>query len=889
MSTSTSAQAVEYVYSPGRIAAPRGLFAGQAAGSAKPAQTKINFLPEVGTVVRAPMDSSIVEQQIRRFMVEKRGNVATVTSTTAFYADNSTSVPPPKGIPAPPQLTERSNLNTRSTSPAVVGLRRGPVVGRGASPPVGRLGRKGSPPMNGSPMAEKGQSPPVSREQSPSPASQRLAVVDKNNPRRRLTWENIPQNRPRSATDVGPRPPFAQPPRSTSPAPTEFRPAVPAKDDIDHSRSRSLSPPGHGKVKEEKQEKRRNVFGLFPSERKEKERDGEGKRGVAEHIVAVFHRKQTSSASHQLAGESPAMSSRTVPTPLTAHNSPPFGLSPPQPWINSATTPPMNQFGFHARKNSSANLRQTPQHSRDNSASTNASASHYRNPTSALSNQPWSAQPEQDVDIKTAIEKVWGHIENSPVQAKSALQRASPSTPAKYNRSRSRTPQAARQLSNEWPDQSPLLPPVNKKAYQKRTLPPAPLSKVVEPAELEAHKTVEEEPVEPLLPVAYNPNEPESPRVEPLQPISMFPMSPKRLADRVSHRLSVSIPQVGRRTIEATSAPGTPAEFYKAGHGEMRYYLELPAGLGEFHLDSAVEAQEEDEDDILVWLDSLKFDGEQGEQPTPEQAVSEQSQIAAPQLTIEASSPAVESPPAVTPAAEIKITRPASPSFIPRKPVASSAAKPASPAAQNFLSPPVPQHSPPSPSDYSGAFSGRVSFASSIGDAFKYDSYADEVEAHMDWRSSGEVSELGGLRLQGVTTTTTTTSPSVTFSSPQTNPSTTFSSPNLSDYTAGTPSSGGLCGAEIDAILGKNTFDVYIDDQASSGMPSSEIEAILVAQMREDEERMKQTHADRKRDEDLDREYVKRMEARRTIYVRGRNSQFEDDILFILKSEDIPV
>ncbi|KAF8455629.1 hypothetical protein BDZ91DRAFT_537142 [Kalaharituber pfeilii] len=386
----------------------------------------------------------------------------------------------------------------------------------------------------------------------------------------------------------------------------------------------------------------------------------------------------------------------------------------------------------------------------------------------------------------------------------------------------------------------------------------------------------------------------------------MMPMSPKRLADRVSQRLSVSIPHVGRRINESTSAPGTAAEFYKAG--EMRYYLELPTGLGEFQLDSALEAQEQDEDDILMWLDSLKVEEpaeaapEKSDHSAPEQRPAEVLRPenahpqGTPQLVIDAISPVGKEK---AQSDNAKGSRPNSPSFIPRKPVPSGVPN------NNLLSPPVPQQaggmpSPPTPSDYSGAFQGRISFASSVGDAFKYDSYAEEVE-RLSWRSSSAASDLSehvtvaGLRLHGIPASAAVTS-SVTSSSgssPQTNPGSTFSSPNPSDYST-TPSSGSLCRSDIDAILGaapmkksEPRFNVYIDDDASTGMLSSEIEAILLAQMRREEEESKQTQAERQRDDELDKEYIKRMEARRTRYVRGRNSQFEEDILFILKSEDI--
>lgn len=915
---------MEYVYSPplpGRIAAPRGFFAGMPATSAA---ASTQTLPEtIGTVTRTPLDSSILEQQMRVFMVERRGGTtyASSSSTSLPLSASDTSAPPQTGKPMPPPG----------------GLRRGvPMVQKGSSPPAARLGRRGaSPPIKGA--VEKGQSLPVSREQSPAP--RKLAVVETAMPHRSLSLENVPQGRPRSNTDVGSHPPYGQISRSPSPAPVDFRPQVPEKDfvrfvvAIDHTRSRSLSPSAHGK---EKPERRKNVFGLFPSEKKEK--DESNKRGMADHIAAVFHRKVSNPSTPQQ-GDSPATSFKSAPTSQTAvmYNSPPFGLSPPQPWITSATTPPINQLGWHQRNNSSSATsttsansrpRQTPhtQHSRDNSSSTNASASQFRSP-SGLANQA-------SFDMEEAIEKVWGPIEGT--HHSRPVQRGSPiaSTEQKQRPTRSQTP--PKPFSNgEYPNPSPLLPPVNKEAYQKRTLSPAPAPApapiaelYVAPAEQKSIEVKEDSPVSPLLPVAYNPYEPDSPAspaspvFSPLLPIAMIPPSPRRLSSRVPHRLSVSIPSVSRPITQRYSAPGTPAELFKATSAshEHMYFLELPTGLGEFHLDSAIDAQQEDEDDILVWLDSLKFEDEQGKN-VEENAVAEEEHVdptPQPQVVVDAASPAETAPTsrASIPAeVEINITRPRSPSFIPRKPVGSAKAATAATAAitappappiskPNLLSPPVQQLSPPTPSDYSGAFSGRISFASSsTSDVFKYDlRYSDELPP-IDWRSSGELSDYGagGLRLQNVSATPNGTASSVN-SSPQTQPSTTFSSPNLSEYSVsstGTPSSGGIRTGDIDGILGSGpsklshtTTHVYIpdaDDSGSEGMRSSEIEAILRAQMVADEEEMerRRSRAEKEREDVLEREYLARMEKRRTRYVRGRNSGLEGDILFVLRGEDI--
>lgn len=857
--------------------------------------------------------------------MERRGGPATDVKSS------SATLPAPKEVSPTPQVTERP-LNT-------VGLRRGsPMVHKGSSPPAARLGRRaGSPPIKGSsPMAEQGQSLgqslPVSREQSPTPAPKRLASAESvQQERMSLPLDSVPQQgRPRSRTDVGAHPPYAQIARSTSPEQADFRPPVPQKDAVkytpppDHDRSRSLSPSAN---RREKPEKKRNVFGLFP-ERKEKERnDSESKRGVANQIAAVFHRKVSSQSVPQQ-DSSPVLSTKSTPTPQmnALYNTPPFGLSPPQPWMNSATTPPINQLSWNSKNTTSSNaspvinslkLRQTPrhQHSRDNSSSTNATTySHSHKPSSGLANQA-------SFDMDEAIEKVWGAIQATsktpPVHGDS------PDIVSPHNnrRTRNRTPQQpfSRQFSEEWPKPSPLLPPVNKQAYQKRTLPPAPnpapalISRKSTPSsekpasfEIEQNKVIEEDtnlpPVSPLLPVAYNPNEstpasPTSPLFEPLLPIAMIPATPHRLSSRVSHRLSVSIPPIGRPVTQSFSAPSTPAEFYKATTSathEKRFFLELPTGLGEFHLDSAIEAQQEDEDDILVWLDSLKFEKFEEEQfKAGQNIVPEEAGIVPEglQVMVDAASPILET----SLAPSVDIVRPRSPSFIPRKPVSSSAkitTPPTPPAANNLLSPPVPQLSPPTPSDYSGAFSRRISYTSSVGDSFKYDLRYTEELPNFDWRSSGELSECGGLGLQNVSSEPS----SSVSSSPQTQPSITFSSPNLSDCSTTSPSASDLGRSDINAILGPSKVgatsrvDVYIpDDSASEGMLSAEIENILRAQMQADEELFakKQTMEEKEREDMMELEYLRRIQARRTRYVRGRNSEFEGDILFILKSEDI--
>ena len=804
------------------------------------------------------------------------------------------------------------------------------MVQKGSSPPAARLGRRvASPPVKGA--VEKGQSLPVSREQSPTPAPRKLVVEEAEVPQRSLSLESVSQGRPRSNTDVGPHPPSERS-RPPSPAVLDYRPQVPEKDIVrsvvavtDHSRSRSLSPSAHGK---EKPERRRNVFGLFPSEKKEK--DENNKRGMADHIAAVFYRKASNHSVPQQ-GDSPSTSFKSAPTPQMAamYNTPTFGLSPPQPWMQSATTPPINQLGWHQRNNSSSatsttsansRTRQTPhtKHTRDSSSGTNASTSQLRNPLAK----------QASFDVEEAIEKVWGPIEGT--HHSRPIQRGSP----KHKRTGSRTLQKPISSNGEYPNPSPLLPPVNKEAYQKRTLPPAPtlapaFEMPIDAVELE-HKPIEvkaESPVSPLLPVAYNPYEPSSPVFEPLLPIAMIPSSPHRLSSRVSHRLSVSIPPVGRPVTQTYSAPGTPAEFFKATSAtsashEHRYFLELPSGLGEFHLDSAIDAQQEDEDDILVWLDSLKFEDEQGKSIEGDPMVvvevehldTTTLQDQPPQVIIGNASPTGETPPTNTIAeVEVNISRPRSPSSIPRKPVGSAkatpttAAPPTPPSSSNpnLLSPPAPQHSPPSPSDYSGSFSGRISFASSASEAFKYDvRYSDELPP-FDWRSSGDLSECDGLRLQNLPTkqpTSSSSSPlsSSTTSSPQTQPSTTFSSPNLSEYSVsstGTPSSGGLCTSDIDAILNTRpnkskptTHSVYIPDSESEseeGMRSAEIEAILRAQMVADEEELASNEREREREKALEREYLARMERRRTRYVRGRNSGLDGDILFVLRAADI--
>ncbi|RPB19370.1 hypothetical protein L211DRAFT_842728 [Terfezia boudieri ATCC MYA-4762] len=838
-------------------------------------------------------------------------------------------------MPAPPQIGK--------PLPPPGGLRRGvPMVQKGSSPPAARLGRRGvSPQIKG--VVEKGQSLlPVSREQSPAP--RKMAAVETAAPHRSLSLENVSQGRPRSNTDAGSHPPYGQISRSPSPAPADFRPQVPKKDFVrsvvaaDHVRSRSLSPSAHGK---EKPERRKNVFGLFPSEKKEK--DESNKRGMADHIAAVFHRK----VSNQSAPQQGDLSFRSTPTPQTVamYNTPPFGLSPPHPWITSASTPPINQFGWHQRNNSSpatsatsanSKPRQTPrkQHSRDNSSSTNASASQLRNP-SRLAKQA-------SFDIEAAIEKVWGPIEGThhprPVQRGSGIA----TSEQKQRPTRSQTP--PKPISKgRYLKPSPLLPPLNKETYQKRTLPPAPppapapapapipapapapaVELYVAPVEQKPIEEREDSPVSPLRPVAYNPYEPASPAspgFEPLLPISMIPLSPRCLSSRVSHRLSVSIPSVGRPVTQRYSVPGTPAELFKATSAshEHMYYLELPTGLGEFHLDSAIDVQQEDEDDILVWLDSLKFENDQGRN-AEENIVAEEEHLdptpqdQPPQVVIDAASPAETVPTsrASTPAeVGINVTRPRSPSFIPRKPVGSAKATaattvpPTPPTTNpNLLSPPIPQLSPPSPSDYSGSFSDRISFSSTASDVFKNDvRYSDELPL-FDWRSSGEFSdyEAGDLRLQNVPAASNGVATSSVSSSPQTQPSTTFSSPNLSEYSVsstGTPSSGGLCTSDIDAILGSGpsklshtTTHVYIpdvDDGGSEGMRSSEIEAILRAQMVADEEEMerRRSRVEKEREDVLEREYLARMERRRTRYVRGRNSGLEGDILFVLRGEDI--
>ncbi|KAF8426197.1 hypothetical protein EV426DRAFT_18140 [Tirmania nivea] len=908
---SNTVQTMEYVYSPplpDRIAAPRGFFVGMPITAATSTQT----LPEtIGTVTRTPLDSSILEQQMRMFMVERRAG-------TAYASSSSASLPlPASDTPAPPQ--------TAKPLPPPGGLRRGvPMVQKGSSPPAARLGRRGaSPPIKGA--AEKGQSHPVSREQSPNPAPRKLAVVETVIPQRSLSLENVSQGRQRSNTDVALHPHYDKIPTSPSPAPVDFRPQVPEKDFVrsvvaaDHTRSRSLSPSAHGK---EKPERRKNVFGLFPSEKKEK--DENNKRGMADHIAAVFLRKVSNQSAPQQ-GDPPATSFKPTPTPQTAakYNSRPIGFPPPQPWITSATTPPVSQFGWHQRNNSSSatstsstnsKLRQIPhtQHSRDNSSSTNASASHFRNP-SGLAKQA-------SFDMEEAMEKIWGPIEGT--HHSRPVQRGSPSTIPELKQRPTRSQTSQKPFSNgEYPKPSPLLPPVNKEAYQKRTLPPSPLPAPAPAVELYAppveHKPMveqEESPVSPLLPIAYNPYEPDSPAssvLEPLLPIAMIPPSPRRLSSRVPHCLSVSIP-ISRPITQRFSAPGTPRELFKATSAshENMYFLELPTGLGEFHLDNAMDVQQEDEDDILIWLDSLKFEDEQGknvgenemaegEHYTPD------SQDQPPQVVIDAPSPAMEVAPATPIEVEVNATRPRSPSFIPRKPVGSAkataaATAPPTPPNPNLLSPPATHPSPPSPSDYSGTFSGRISFASSIDDVFKCDlRYSDELPP-FDWRSSGELSDYGagGLRLQNVPAAPNGTATSSVTSSPQTQPSTTFSSPNLSEYSVsstGTPSSGGLCTSDIDAILGSGpsklstTTHVYIpdvDDSGSEGMRSSEIEAILRAQMVADEEEMerRRSRAEKEREEILDREYLER---RRTRYVRGRNSGLEGDILFVLRGEDI--
>ena len=921
---SSAVQTMEYVYSPplpGRIAAPRGFFAGIPTTATDSTQT----LPETGTVTRTPLDSSIFEQQMRVFMVEKSAGTAYASSSSISLplSTSDTSAPPQMGKPG--------------------GLRRGvPMVQKGSSPRAARLGRRGaSPPIKGA--VEKGQSLPVSREQSPNPVLRNLVAVETVVPQRSLSLENVSLGRPRSNTDAGSHPPYGQISRSPSP---DFRPQVPEKDTVwsvvaaDHTRSRSLSPSTHGK---EKSERRKNVFGLFPSEKKEK--DESNKRGVADHIAAVFHRKvsnQSQSVPQQ--GDSPATSFKSTPTVQTdaMYNTPPFGLSPPplQPWINTVTTPPINQFGWHQKDNSSSATsttasgnskpRQTSrtQHSRDNSSSTNGSASHFRNP-SGLAKQA-------SFDTNEAIEKFWGPIEGT--HHSRPVQRGSPSAALdqKQRRTRSRTPQQL--FSNgEYPNPSPLLPPVNKEEYQKRTLPlapvpaPAPTSAptpapvrapavelYVAPVEQKPIENKQDSPVSPLLPVAYNPYEPVSPAstiFEPLLPIAMIPPSPRRLSSRISHNLSVSIPPVGRPVTQRYSTPETPAELFKATSAshEHMYVLDLPTGLGEFHL------HQEDEDDILNWLDSLGFENKNVE----ENAVAGQENLdpapqdQPPEVVVDVASPAVETPPTSTATTlaevDINITRPRSPSFIPRKPVGSAKATvtvisatttTTTPLTPNLLSPPAPQHSPPSPSDYSGAFSDRISFDSAASGLFKYDiRYSNELPS-LDWRSSSELSDCGaeGLRLQNVPTAPNGIATSSVSSSPQTQPSTTFSSPNLSEYSVsstGTPSSGGLRTGDIDAILGPGpsklshtTTHVYIpdvDDSESEGMRSSEIEAILRAQMVAEEEEMerRRSRVEKEREDVLEREYLAMMERRRTRYVRGRNSGLEGDILFMLKGEDI--
>ncbi|KAF8455628.1 hypothetical protein BDZ91DRAFT_537159 [Kalaharituber pfeilii] len=235
------------------------------------------------------------------------------------------------------------------------------MVSKNSTPPAVRLGRRGSPPMKGASSissTNEQASALSSREASPSQARspQRLAVDTALQSRRSMSLEvegNSPlTQRPRANTDTRVQyPPFGyMTPRNASPTP-EYRPAVPEKDNIEHSRSRSLSPPALGKAKEEKPEKRRNVFGLFPSEKK----DGSEKKGMANHIAAVFHRERKPSSSGPIQGagsssESAAMSSRSAPTPAPAtyYTPPMMGLSPrsrgstisPVPqYSNSVSTP----------------------------------------------------------------------------------------------------------------------------------------------------------------------------------------------------------------------------------------------------------------------------------------------------------------------------------------------------------------------------------------------------------------------------------------------------------------------------------------------------------------------------------------------------------------------
>ncbi|KAI5808237.1 hypothetical protein DFH27DRAFT_302434 [Peziza echinospora] len=895
-----------------------------------------NGLGGGAVVVRTPLDASILEQQMRMFMKEKRGGVSPATTEdsrksgskpwTAQASSHSyfsfgpngapaeapitsskpmnvirpskkvTAAPAPTGpnrntilptdVPAPPKMSERPampKLSASYGSPAV-GLKRSPVVGRGSSIRAGAVARKTSP------LMQEGIASP---------------------------------GRPRSNTDVSAAPVHQMPSNDG------FRPRVPEKDmhivsmprtPVDHTRSRSLSPPPVAAAPKsaKKEEKRRNVFGLFPSSE------------TKNQIATIFHRK-------------PAATETTIQV-VSRTMTPPPNSQPQQQWASppasyySRTASPAPSL-THSRDSSRDSSRDA---SRDNS--TSSSRSHSRTP-STLNTQIWQ-EGETQIDIDEAIEKVWGPLGRSGGQAGRALHRAVDASTSEDRdrstmRSRARAPRKTglgRQLTNDYPNPSPLLPPVNREVYAKRTLPPAPAPAPV-PVPVVAPVPASPEPEVPLLlPVAYCPDDDEeeeeeqteeetsqsmgrtqseinplSPAIEPLQAISMQPMSPA--FKRFTRKLSVFIPQTGRRLTEAYSAPGTPAEEH-----EMRYFLELPEGLGDFHLDSAIAAAEADEDDILVWLDSLNFDKQQQaeklaarDDESDDESEDEMAQhakfVAAVAAAAAAAAPptpelVIEAAPAAS-TVSLRVSPPASPSLIARKPVASPQSSPK--INRNLLSPPAPisaANSPPSPSNYSSdsAFGGRASFASSIGDAFKYDSYRDTVNSG-DWRnaviseysSDDDFPSVSGLRLRGVSTSgpssSTSDSPPLLSSSP--NPSSQGSSPQTNPpsttFSSSSPHFGSYYMAELDGNpIGpskqkQETFDVYIDGTQSSGLLTAEIEAILAAQARDDEESLKQ------REREMDRAYFEKMEEknRRTRYVRGRNSEFEGDILFVLRSEDM--